>query len=1335
MSDTSTLQECGVRPGCVVDVVLRIKPSSFASSRQVQFQANVPSASSVGVTPKISGSAKSRTPLVALYDENSPATYQSAATPRDPFGTVAAGTPLASSRWGDRKATPGISRMGSSEAFLDVADAATPFTVDPTPKPLRGPMATPFPSNPFGTEWADDMSQIQTPGGLVNGNNSIFSPDTGLYTQQPSVTDPDSLWNKTNRSTGGNLNVTEQLYETRVRPEEERFYNLFLDILAPQQDGSHTGCHVGDMISQASFARNYAVVLQDVMNDNELEYRREETTAALPTRKASLSRIQADARAERDLWALAGSLMEAGLLEGDKYENFQSTVEDIVNRCDPDASIAEVFTVALQNSYRVKKGRVLKDWIEGASRDKLEMFQSPHGANWVETLRKLRGENDNSSVIGSSAVKVKNSFSIKKGQSAQNMPRVSSLHPDAQIGKDGLLLQLEGTDAADQEALLKSIWQLVRCGDLIGAQQLASSQDAYWLAASLLGVADPYSDPEDPEQAHRGNYNRSKWVQTCAKYSTHLNNNKGNQMASSTLDFGAAPFAGAHRKYEIFGGPGSGTQTSNLEIGIYAALSNNILCLKNSPLLVSWMDKVWSVLKSAHEADLNEISYVHHVRRNERSKLYPGASTQIIKAEFELGEAYRSSGLCTDVSHCGELLNYYPPPNCTEIQKAATITSSGKPTFTAEDIFNYLQSAFMGGLKRIQEHVQLTSNIVTRKDLEFSGRARVIRVYCHLALWMRYSYLDASGAPAAISSCITQDVYCSLVGAYIDHLISQKQRSLVAAYVSCLPQREIRIRKYQELLLSMQSDLEKSQESLGSRTVVLDVSGAAFEEEREIIRQGGLYFNDLDLLEVCRRVVRDVMMRNDALGVSSIGKAADVSENDDAIFSQLRSSVKRPFMSATATVPTTQNKEIDRTDIRCIESLRWLLYRPDSRIEAVCQTNNYVNVCLVRMSKRDVSDLVVRAETRRGAHATYLWGEIEKIQYLLNNVMPVKETLDVCKYQAQEQRQKFEGRQNAQEQLMESTRRLHETKNGKFAPDNWIDSVWYQKYTVECSLLLCWQLLMDSLKRLETWNSVMTEYIKTKSTLLGDKSTQYMTLQRFGSRLTGCADDLLASLWKVMFTEEDLAPEVTGGLRLVWDKVRKVKKMELLSTIESLHACTSQRDKAMPTEYDAGVESLLEYLRRADDHEEGVERNAFDDEFKQYVTDCISNLQRVDFSKNANGLAGSIDLADDIANSLRKASEILDGLSIGNAAAASMTNLVLSIYINVIKETATALTRIGLQNEANDWYARGVSLADAIASNDTATQFFSLLRKHHLKSIIGSINECLVSRLTISQRV
>ena len=1343
LSDSLTLRECGIEAGGVVDVLLRINepipPASSSSSRQVHFQASVPITAD-GTTPKVTGGAKSRLPLVALYDEDSPTDHLTAFTPRDSLGAVTTGTPLVSGRRGGRQATPGISRLENSGAFLDVTDAATPFSIEPTPKPLRAPMATPFSSNPFGIEWTDDMSQIQTPGGALNGNNSIFSPEAGLYAQQSSVADTDSLWNKTNVSTGGNLNVTEQLYETRVRPEEERFYNLFLNIFAPQEDGSHTGCHVGDMINQATFARNYALVLQDVLNDNELECRREEATVALPYQKAALYRMQADARAERDLWALAGALTEAGLLEEDINENFQSIVEDVVNRCDPDASIAEVFTLALQSSYRVKKGRVLKDWVEGASRDKLEMLQSPHGANWVETLRKLQGENVNTTRM--SGMKAKNSFSASKGPSMEHTPAVTSLHPDAQIGEDGLVLQLEGTDASDQETMLKSIWQLVRCGDLIGAQQLASSQDAYWLAASLLGVADPYSDPADPEEAHRGNYNRSKWMQTCAKYSSHLNNNKNNQMASSAMDFGAAPFAGAHKKYEIFGGPGCGIQTSNLEIGIYASLSNNITCLKNSPLLVSWADKIWSVLKSAHEADLNEISYVHHVRRSERSKLYPGASTQVMKAEYELGEAYRNSGLCTDVSHCQELFKYYPPPNCNEIRKAAKVTASGKILFTAEDIFNCLQSAFMGGLKYIHEFINETSIIITRSDLEFPGRARVVRVYCHLALWLRYSYYDTTGAPAALASCISQGVYCSLVGAYIDHLTLQKQRSFVAAYVACLPQREIRIRKYQELLLSMQSDLEKSQESLGSRTVILDISGTAFEEEREVIRQGGLYFNFQDLQEVCKRVVQRVMARNDALGDGSLSnsKATDIGDSDDVVFSQFRSSLKRPLVGTLAANATVLNNgkenDVSRADIRCIESLRWLLYRPDNRIEAVCQANNYVNACLVRMSKRDVSDLLVHAETKRGPHSTYLWGEIKKIQYLLDNVMPVKETLEICKYQAQEQRQKFQDRQNMLRLQMESMDEADGEGSNKFIPLNWSDSVWYHKYTVESSLLSCWQLFMDSMKCLEGWNAVMTEYNKTRLSLLGERGVQEMTLQRFGSKLAGCAEDLLYSLSKVMFTA-DLGPDLTGGLRLVWDKLKSAKKMELFSTIQSLRdECNAQEDGVVSADYVAEIVSLLEFLRGADKHEEHDDGNDLDDEkYRNYVFECILHLRGMNFLNETNEVAGSIDFADDVTNYIHKASEILEGLSMGNAVASSITNLVLSLYINVIKETATAMTRIGLQNEANEWYAKGVKVADVIASNDMATQFFSTLKKNHLKSIVGNINECLVNRLTISQRV
>ena len=189
-----------------------------------------------------------------------------------------------------------------------------------------------------------------------------------------------------------------------------------------------------------------------------------------------------------------------------------------------------------------------------------------------------------------------------------------------------------------------------------------------------------------------------------------------------------------------------------------------------------------------------------------------------------------------------------------------------------------------------------------------------------------------------------------------------------------------------------------------------------------------------------------------------------------------------------------------------------------------------------------------------------------------------------------------------------------------------------------------------------------------------------------------------------------------------------------------LEECNAQVDGIVSADYLAEVESLLQFLHRAeidDNCEEELGKNIKVDkeEYNKYIMDCISNLRQTNFSSNHNDSSGSIDFADNVSNALCKASEVLEGLSVGNAVAASITNLVLSLYINVINETATAMTRSGLQSEANEWYMRGVRVADVIASNDTATQFFSLLKQNHLKSIIGSINECLVNRLTISQRI
>ena len=81
---------------------------------------------------------------------------------------------------------------------------------------------------------------------------------------------------------------------------------------------------------------------------------------------------------------------------------------------------------------------------------------------------------------------------------------------------------------------------------------------------------------------------------------------------------------------------------------------------------------------------------------------------------------------------------------------------------------------------------------------------------------------------------------------------------------------------------------------------------------------------------------------------------------------------------------------------RRIESIRWLLYLPEHRLEAVRQANGFVQACLCSISQLDSRDLVVRAKSSSG-RSYELWTEIRKIQYLLTRVMRPDETLAVCR--------------------------------------------------------------------------------------------------------------------------------------------------------------------------------------------------------------------------------------------------------------------------------------------------------------------------------------------------
>ena len=204
------------------------------------------------------------------------------------------------------------------------------------------------------------------------------------------------------------------------------------------------------------------------------------------------------------------------------------------------------------------------------------------------------------------------------------------MHPDAQLTADAHMLPLEGSDCHQQEALLKSIWQLLRCGKMNIAQEQAIRHRLYWLAASLLGQSNPYFDYANSADAannmnsenarvgsdnhnrgssmndgeeglnndggggnvvKKGNTRRPLWLLTCWKYAQRLDANPANwgalqpSSSSGSSSSGAGQYTHTH---------GAHTASGIMEMTIYASLCSHLPVLQKSPLLTTWSDQLWS---------------------------------------------------------------------------------------------------------------------------------------------------------------------------------------------------------------------------------------------------------------------------------------------------------------------------------------------------------------------------------------------------------------------------------------------------------------------------------------------------------------------------------------------------------------------------------------------------------------------------------------------------------------------------------------------------------------------------------------------------------------------
>ncbi len=379
-----------------------------------------------------------------------------------------------------------------------------------------------------------------------------------------------------------------------------------------------------------------------------------------------LQRELQEVKAERDLWSLLEILSMSDLLGDVSEEDAELSLNQALLALPVTASVPDFVNAAYSSDSRIKKGAVLKEWIERAAVDRVVDCPAPRALPGSDTLARILKEQQSNG---------------RTNSSGGHKQLVQSLHPDAQLQADGGVLPLDGVDRLDQELLLKTVWQLIRSGQILKAQQTAADHRVYWLAASLQGVAShchkrvmlsdiDQSAAQDRENvevgvARIGNLKQPVWARTCWKHASRLAGNPENWNSQVTHAKGQAHLAYDAAMYSSSRAgvkPKDDSLAGVLELSIYAALSNHTKVLKESPLLSSWHDRAWVYLKAAHERDLSKVLHRYRCIKSAHSSLYPGCGMAVIAAERELLDWSKAELGHISTGSCAEVFNRAPPP-------------------------------------------------------------------------------------------------------------------------------------------------------------------------------------------------------------------------------------------------------------------------------------------------------------------------------------------------------------------------------------------------------------------------------------------------------------------------------------------------------------------------------------------------------------------------------------------------------------------------------------------------------------------------------------------------
>lgn len=215
---------------------------------------------------------------------------------------------------------------------------------------------------------------------------------------------------------------------------------------------------------------------------------------------------------EKDTWAL--------LLKMSGDDHLNRAIEDEVRReplrysaPGPNASDQHVLDAMRHRDPEFRRTEAVVEWLQGAMKARLDELAPAEGIvrggglGWSHTLESL---------------------AVGGGQKSE----VAQMHPDANLQKvsrssgrvemvgDALqVMRLVGQDDIDEEELMRTVWVLVRAGEMRRARVLCENRGQPWRAAAMAGGAVVGSRGENHGEEDGAVYSpgQALWQEMCWK--------------------------------------------------------------------------------------------------------------------------------------------------------------------------------------------------------------------------------------------------------------------------------------------------------------------------------------------------------------------------------------------------------------------------------------------------------------------------------------------------------------------------------------------------------------------------------------------------------------------------------------------------------------------------------------------------------------------------------------------------------------------------------------------------------------------------------------------------